>query len=48
MSQVLFSLSTWLHAIATILLIGHYLLLTVIYLPALAQEKGGGVVRSAI
>jgi uncharacterized membrane protein len=48
MSQVLFSLSTWLHAAATVVLIGHYLLLALIYLPVLAHEKGGGVVLSAI
>ena len=27
---------------------GHYLLLVLIYLPVLAQEKGGGVMLSAI
>jgi uncharacterized membrane protein len=48
MSQVLFSLSTWLHAVATVVLIGHYLLLSVIYLPVLAQAKGGGAMLSAI
>jgi uncharacterized membrane protein len=48
MSQVLFSLSIWLHSIATILLIGHYLLLTLIYLPVLAKENGGGMILSAI
>ena len=39
MSQILFSLSTWLHAVATVLLIGHYLLLSLIYLPAFGQHK---------
>jgi uncharacterized membrane protein len=48
MSQILFSLSTWLHAIATIIMIGHYLLLSLIYLPILAKENGGGVILSAI
>jgi uncharacterized membrane protein len=48
MSQILFSLSTWLHAIATIIMIGHYLLLSLIYLPVLAKENGGGVILSAI
>ncbi len=38
MSQVLIALSTWLHALATTVLIGHYLLLSVIYLPALAKN----------
>jgi len=48
MSQILFSLSTWLHALATVIMIGHYLLLSLIYLPALAKENGGGVILSAI
>lgn len=39
MSQVLFSLFTWLHAIATVLFIGHYLLLVLIYLPAFKKQK---------
>ena len=47
MSQILFSLSTWLHAIATTIMIGHYLLLSLIYLPVLAKENGG-VILSAI
>ena len=46
MSQILIALSTWLHAIATVILIGHYLLLSVIYLPVL--EKNGGVFLSQI
>ena len=48
MSQILFSLSTWLHALATIIMIGHYLLLSLIHLPVLAKENGGGVILSAI
>ena len=48
MSQVLFSISTWLHAIATVIFIGHHLLLTLIYLPVLAKESSGGVILSAI
>lgn len=38
MSQILIALSTWLHALATIVLIGHYLLLSLIYLPVLANN----------
>ncbi len=38
MSQILIALSTWLHALATIVLIGHYLLLSAIYLPVLAKN----------
>jgi uncharacterized membrane protein len=40
MSQILIALSTWLHALATIVLIGHYLLLSRIYLPVLAKNNG--------
>ena len=40
MSQILISLSVWLHAIGTIILIGHYFLLSVIYLPVLEQNSG--------
>jgi uncharacterized membrane protein len=38
MPQVLFSLSIWLHALATVIFIGHYLLLAVIYLPAMGKS----------
>ena len=48
MSQFLLSLSTWLHALATVVMIGHYLLLSLIYLPVLAKENGGGAILSAI
>ena len=40
MSQILTALSIWLHALATVVLIGHYLLLSVIYLPVLAKNNG--------
>lgn len=39
MSQLLFSLFTWLHALATVIFIGQYLLLAVLYLPAFAKQK---------
>lgn len=39
MSQILFSLFTCMHAIATVVFIGHPLLLSTIYLPAFAQAK---------
>jgi uncharacterized membrane protein len=39
MSQILFSLFTWLHAIATVIFIGHFVLFTLIYLPAFAKQK---------
>ncbi|HEU0295280.1 MAG TPA: hypothetical protein VFR47_21245 [Anaerolineales bacterium] len=43
MSQVFISLSVWLHALVTVVFIGHYLLLSVIYLPVLAMAKNGTV-----
>jgi uncharacterized membrane protein len=46
MSQALIALSLWLHALATIVFIGHYLLLSLIYLPVLA--RGHGAILSEI
>jgi len=40
MSQILTALSIGLHALGTVVLIGHYLLLAVIYLPVLAKNNG--------
>jgi uncharacterized membrane protein len=37
MSQILIALSVWLHALGTVVLIGHYLLLSLLYLPVLAR-----------
>ena len=37
MSQILIALSFWLHSLATIVFIGHYLLFSLIYLPALSN-----------
>lgn len=38
MSQLLVSLSTWLHAFATVVFIGHFVLLAGIYIPALSKN----------
>ena len=46
MMPILIALSVWLHAVGTVILIGHYLLLSVIYLPVL--DKDGGVFLSQI
>jgi uncharacterized membrane protein len=35
MSQILLAFSTWLHSLATVVFIGHFVLLSWIYLPAL-------------
>ena len=41
MSQILISVSTWLHALATVIFIGHFVLLALIYLPVLSQPGNG-------
>src|SRR5512147_2989608 len=46
MSQFLVAVSVWLHALATVVLIGHYLLSSLIYIPAL--ENGNAVGLSEI
>lgn len=51
MTQILIALSTWLHSLATIIFIGFYLLLALIYLPVLGNEetlKTTGTVLSGI
>lgn len=40
MSQILITLSVWLHALATVVFIGHHLLLAIIYLPVLQKNSG--------
>lgn len=39
MSQTLIALSFWLHALGTVLLIGNYLLLSLIYLPVFVKNQ---------
>lgn len=46
MSHILISLSYWLHSLATVVFIGHYLLLALIYLPVLSNT--GGTILSEI
>jgi uncharacterized membrane protein len=41
MSQILASLSYWLHSLATVIFIGHYVLLSLIYLPVLSRDGNG-------
>jgi len=45
MSQILVSVSYWLHALATVIFIGHFVLLAVLYLPVLSNN---GTALSAI
>ena len=39
MSSILTSLTYWLHSLATVIFIGHYLLHSLIYLPALSKQE---------
>ena len=39
MSHILIAASVWLHTLATIIFIGHYLLLSLLYLPALSKGE---------
>jgi uncharacterized membrane protein len=45
MPQFLIVSSLWLHALATVVFIGHYVLLSLVYVPALAGEDGAGLAR---
>lgn len=38
MSEILIAVSTWLHALATVVFIGHFVLLALIYLPAMKGQ----------
>ena len=51
MSQFLVASSVWLHALGTVVFIGHYVLLAIIYLPALTKndpEIAGGAILAEV
>jgi len=48
MSQFLVALSYWLHALATAIFIGYYLLLSLIYLPVLAKPEPATVTGTTL
>jgi uncharacterized membrane protein len=51
MSHFLIAISVWLHSLATVVLIGHFILLALIYLPALTKnglENNNGMMLSQI
>ncbi len=48
MNQILIALSTWLHALATVVLIGHYLLLALVYLPVFANNQADAVSKKIL
>ena len=39
MSQTLIALSVWLHSVGTVIFIGHFVLLSLIYLPTFANDQ---------
>lgn len=39
MSQILVTLSVWFHSLATVIMIGHYFLLSLLYLPVLVKNR---------
>lgn len=41
MSSILIALSYWTHVLATVIFVGHYLLLALIYLPVLSKNEDG-------
>lgn len=48
MTEILIALSNVLHTLATIVFVGHYLLLSLLYIPALSNTENGGAVLSDI
>ncbi len=48
MSTVLIGLSTWLHTLATVVFVGHYVFLTLIYLPVLERRSGCDELRQVL
>lgn len=48
MTQILTAISYWLHALATVIFIGHYLLLSLIYLPVLSTDEDDIGCKSAL
>jgi len=48
MSQTLIALSFWLHALGTVILIGHYCLLSLVYLPVFEKNQADPVSRTIL
>ncbi len=48
MSTYVVALSTWLHALATVVFIGHYLFLGLVYLPVLERQAHGSALRELL
>jgi uncharacterized membrane protein len=48
MSTFLMALSTWLHTLATVVFIGYYLFLSLVYLPVLERHAQGKALRELL
>ncbi len=48
MSTFLIALSTWLHTLATVVFIGHYLFMSQVYLPVLERQARGDALRELL
>jgi hypothetical protein len=48
MSTFLVALSTWLHTLATVVMVGYYLFTCMVYLPALERKVHGAALRDLL
>jgi len=48
MSTILVALSTWLHTLATVVFIGHYLFISQVYLPVFERQAQGDALRGLL
>ena len=48
MSLFVIALSTWLHTLATVVFIGHYLFLSLVYLPVFERQANGDALRESL
>ena len=48
MSTFLIALSIWLHTLATVVFVGHYLFLSLVYLPVFEQQAQGNALRELL
>jgi len=48
MSTFLIALSTWLHSLATVVFVGHYLFMSLVYLPVFERREQGDALRELL
>jgi uncharacterized membrane protein len=48
MSTFVIALSTWLHTLATVVFIGHYLFMSLVYLPVFERQAKGNALRELL